>query len=114
MADSAEIYLGNNWHTLFSDELWYLIVLPSAVPFLEGRFQTDAPDRTGWPTWVSADYCIHRTTDAAICRLQLTRTPAAGERNRFASISDEIWNRCVEECEKLLVPPNQHTPDPLP
>lgn len=102
MADNIEICLGNNGHTLFSDEPWYLVIPPlPASPFLEGRFQTDAPDRTPWPTWTATEYCVLREDDKAICRFPLTPIPSTGEQNRFASIVDQIWNQCVRECEKL-------------
>ena len=103
MADNIEICLGSNSHTLYSDEVWYLVVPPKpAAPFLEARFQTDAPDRTGWPTWANSDNeNAFRIGETATWRLPLTRMPVAGEANRFASISDAIWSRCVLECVKL-------------
>src|SRR5262245_27719787 len=59
MAQDVETLLGNAWHTLYSDELWYLIVTPdSGEVRLEGRFQTDAPDRTGHPTWARTEFCV--------------------------------------------------------
>jgi hypothetical protein len=97
-----EILLGSNWHTLFSDELWYLIVPPApAHPYLEGRFQSNAPDRTGWPVWVTWDDCFSRTGEAALCRLALRGIPRPDEPRRFLTISDAIWQRAVEESVNL-------------
>ncbi len=104
MVSGTEIYLGNGQHTLYSDEQWYLVVPPgSAYPFLEGRFQTDAPERTGYPTWAQADneLCVSREGGMAVCRLPLKRLPRSGEPNRFASVPDAVWKRAVEECNKL-------------
>jgi hypothetical protein len=102
MADNTDIALGNNWHTLFSDELWFLVIPPRpAQPFLEGRFQTDAAERTGWPSWVGSDYCVFHEGEKATCRLPLSPLPTPGQSRRFAYISDAIWNRLVEECAKL-------------
>jgi hypothetical protein len=106
MAKSEEIHLGNNWHTLYSDEEWFLIVPPGpSEPFLEGRFQTDAPDRTGWPGWTATDFCVQRDDAEAICQLPLKRLPNLGDPNRFASITDAIWKRAIEECAKLATDP---------
>jgi hypothetical protein len=103
MSEKIEICLGNNGHTLFSDEVWYLVLPPEpAIPFLEARFQTDAPERTGWPTWINPDNDnVVRDGHTATWRLPLTPMPVAGEGNRFASISNAIWNQCVRECVKL-------------
>jgi hypothetical protein len=102
MAERNEIYLGNGQHTIFSDEQWYLIIPPdSAHPFLEGRFQSDAPDRTGYPAWTLTEFCVSCEGEVAICRLPLKRLPQPGEPNRFASVPDAIWKRAVEECAKL-------------
>ena len=103
MTDNLEICLGSNRHTLYSDEVGYLVVPPKpATPFLEARFQTDSSDRTGWPTRANSDNeIVVRDGETATWRLPLTRMPVAGESNRFASISDAIWNRCVLECVNL-------------
>src|SRR4051794_7512619 len=102
MAEGTEIRLGNGQHTLFSDEEWFLVVPQgSAPPFLEGRFQTDAPDRTGYPVWSWTEFCVSRGGDAAVCRFPLTPPPEPGEPNRFATVPDAIWKRAVEECVKL-------------
>jgi hypothetical protein len=101
MSDNTEFFLGNGQHTLYSDEEWYLIIPPgSANPFLEARFQTDAPERTGYPAWSSTESCVLHEGEIAICRLPLTRVPQPGEKNRFASVPDAIWSRAVEECAK--------------
>ena len=103
MSDNIEICLGSNRHTLYSDEACYLVVPPKpATPFLEVRFQTDSLDRTGWPKWANSDNeNVVRDGETATWRLPITRMQVAGETNRFASISDAIWNRCVVECVKL-------------
>lgn len=102
MSESNEIYLGSCGQTLYSDEKWFLIVPPRpAQPFLEGRFQTDAPDRTGFPVWTATEFCVLREGAVATCRLPLKSIPKPGDPNRFASIADAIWNRAAEECAKL-------------
>jgi hypothetical protein len=102
MVGCTEIYLGNGQHTLFSDELWYLVVVPgSAHPFLECRFQTDAPDRTGYPAWTQTESCVSCEGEVATSRLALRRIPQRGDPNRFASVPDAIWKRAVEECGKF-------------
>jgi hypothetical protein len=106
MVGDTELYLGNGHHTLFSDEQWYLVVLPgSAHPFLECRFQTDAPDRTGYPAWTQTEFCVSCEGEVATLRLPLRRTPQPGDPNRFASVPDAIWKRAVEECGKLRSDP---------
>jgi hypothetical protein len=101
MAGDSEIYLGNGQHTLFSDEQWYLVMLPgSAHLFLECRFQTDAPDRTGYPTWTETEFCVSREGEIATLRLPLRRIPQPGDPNRFASVPDAIWKRAIKECGK--------------
>jgi hypothetical protein len=101
MSGGSEIYLGNGRHTLFSDEQWYLVVLPgSACPFLECRFQTDAPDRTGYPAWTETEFCVLCEGETATLRLPLRRLPQLGDPNQFASVPDAIWKRAVEECGK--------------
>ncbi len=102
MADSTAIHLGNGWHTMYSDEEWFLIVPPSPDgPYLEGRFQTDAPDRTGYPAWTRTEFCVCLEGEVATCRLPLAPLPVPGTPNRFASVPDAIWKRVIEECAKL-------------
>lgn len=106
MTSSAEIYVGNGHHTLFSDEQWYLVVPPgSAHPFLECRFETDALDRAGYPAWTLTEFCVACEGGTATLRLPLGRIPQPGEQNRFASVPDAIWQRAVEECGKLRPEP---------
>jgi hypothetical protein len=97
-----EIELGGAGGTLYSGEVWFLVFHPeSAGPMLEGRFQTDAPDRTGFPTWVDSEQCVFRDGANATLRLPLKPLPSPGERNRFSCITDAIWKKLVEECAKL-------------
>jgi len=100
MADNTEIYLGNGQHTIYSDEQWYLVIAPgSAHPFLEGRFQTDAPDRTGYPAWTQTEFCISREGEVAVCRLPLARLPRAGEPNRFVRPGRRVAAGCGRMCQ---------------
>jgi putative acetyltransferase len=106
MTDGVEICLGNGQHTLFSHKQWYLVVLPGSTdPFLECRFQTDAPDRTGYPAWTQTEFCVLCEGDVATLRLPLRRLPQPGDPNRFASVPDASWKRAVEECAKLRSDP---------
>jgi hypothetical protein len=103
MAEATEIRLGNGQHTNFSDEEWYLVVPPGSThPFVEARFQSDAPDRTGYPKWALTEFCVKCEGGIALCQFPLKRLPHPGEPNRFATVPDGIWNRAVEECGKLM------------
>jgi hypothetical protein len=98
----AELFLGTGEHTLFSDDQWYLIIPPgSPHPFLECRFQTDAPDRTGYPTWTQTEFCVSHGDEVAVLRLPLPRIPGPGDPNRFSSVPDAIWKKTVDDCGKL-------------
>lgn len=102
MTFAREVYLGNAEHTLYSDEMWYLVIPgEDQSPFIEGRFQTDAPDRTGYPVWSHAAICIQCERETAVCRIQLETLPSAGSPNRFAMLPDTIWQRVVVECGRL-------------
>jgi hypothetical protein len=102
MPDNSDIHLGNYWHTNYSDEDWFLVIPPKpSAPFLEGRFQTDAPDRTGWPGWADPELCLFRNNEKAARRFPLDPLPMPGDRNRFSCISHAIWKRLTEECAKL-------------
>jgi hypothetical protein len=106
MAEGTEIRLGNGQHTIFSDEVWYLVVPPGSThPFVEARFQSDAPDRTGYPSWALTEFCVKCEGGIALCQFPLRRLPQPGEPNRFATVPDGIWNRAVEECGKLMPTP---------
>jgi hypothetical protein len=108
MAESTEIRLGNGQHTNYSDEEWYLVVLPGIPhPFIEARFQSDVPDRTGYPSWTLTEFCVKCEDGIALCRFPLARRPQPGEPNRFATVPDAIWNRAVEECAKRSSPPGK-------
>jgi hypothetical protein len=101
MTDPTELNLGNGQHTLFSDEEWYLVApRDSPHPFLKCRFQTDAPERTGYPTWAQTEFCVSCEGETATLRLPLRSIPRPGDPNRFASVPDAIWQRVVEEYAK--------------
>ena len=102
MIFAREVYLGNAEHTLYSDEKWYLVIPgEEQAPYIEGRFQTEAPDRTGYPTWSHAPCCIVCEKEAAVCRMPLETLPRPSSPNRFALVPDAIWQRVVVECERL-------------
>jgi hypothetical protein len=102
MPEMCEIGLGSTGRNNYSSEDWFLVFPPeSSGPMLEGRFQSDAPDRTGFPTWVDSEQCVFRDSANATLRLPLTPLPKPGDRNRFSCISDDVWDRLVKECAKL-------------
>jgi hypothetical protein len=102
MSETREIELGSTGRNNYSGEDWFLIFSPGqAEPIVEGRFQTDAPDRTGFPTWVDSEQCVFRGAANATLRLPLNPLPKPGDRNRFSCISDAMWQRIVNECVKL-------------
>ena len=103
MAQDAEIFLGNGWHTLYSDEPWYLIVTSSSSEIrLEGRFQSDAPQRTGKPTWAGTEFCISDAGEEAICRVPYDDAAHLLAATKLSFVPESIWSKAVEECRKLM------------
>lgn len=106
MADRKEIMLGSGWHTLYSDEVWYLIVAPhSGEVVLEARFQSDAPDRTGYPTWAATEFCVSKAGEEALCRVPYTSATEMLGAGRLPFVPEGIWGKLVEECRKLAPAP---------
>jgi hypothetical protein len=100
MADREEVVLGNGWHTIYSDEVWYLIVAPSDEVILEARFQSDAPDRTGYPTWAGTEFCVSKAGGEAVCRVPYARSAELLAAGRLSFVPESIWAKAVEECRK--------------
>jgi hypothetical protein len=101
MAEPREILLGNGWHTLFSDEVWYLVVSDSGEIALEARFDTDAPERSGWPNWLRTEFCVSNTSDFAVCRVPYGSPPELLAAVKLSFVPKEIWDKAVERCQEL-------------
>jgi hypothetical protein len=102
MADRKEIVLGNGWHTLYSDEVWYFVIAcDSDEVVLEARFQSDAPDRTGYPAWAGTEFCATKAGEEAICRVPYTNVAEFLAAGRLSFVPESIWAKAVEECRKL-------------
>jgi hypothetical protein len=101
MTEPREILLGNGWHTLFSDEVWYLVVLDSGELALEARFETDTPDRTGWPDWLRTEFCVSNTDGFAVCRVPYGSPPELLAATRLSFVPKAIWKKAVERCQEL-------------
>jgi hypothetical protein len=102
MGPTAKILLGNGWHTLFSDEPWYLTVIPdSGEIWLEARFQSDAPDRTGYPLWASTEFCVSKGDGQAICRVPYESAAHLLTAVRLSLVPEAIWAKALVECRKL-------------
>jgi hypothetical protein len=109
MAEGKETHLGNGCHTLFSDEEWFLIAVPgSGEIILEARFQTDAPDRTGFPNWARTEFCISKGDTEAVCRVPFTDAAELLEASRLSFIQEHIWGKATGICRTLIADP----PDP--
>ena len=104
MPDRREIVLGGGQHTLYSDEVWYLVkAADSGEVVVEARFQSDAPDRTGYPTWAWTELCVSRAGEEAVGRLhyagpaEFSRRPARRSYRRASGPgrprSAESWCR---------------------
>ena len=102
VAQHSEIPLGNSCHTIYSDEMWFLIFASdSGEVTLEARFQSDAPDRTGYPNWVSTEFCVSKARYEAVCRVPYTDAAQLLAASRLSYVPEAIWAKAVEECRKL-------------
>jgi hypothetical protein len=96
------MFLGTGWHTLFSDELWYLIVAPGGKEIiLEARFEAEAPDRTGFPNWARTEFCASKTKLEAVCRIRFDDAPELLAASRLSFVPEAIWKLATDECRKL-------------
>lgn len=101
MADRKEIVLGNGRHTLYSDEVWYFIIAPdSDEVVLEARFQSDVPDRTGYPAWAGTEFCVSKAGGEAVCRVPFANRAEFLAAGRLFFVPEGIWVKAVEECRK--------------
>ncbi len=115
MAECREMLLGNGWHTLYSDEVWYLMVSPnSGEIILEARFQSDAPDRTGYPNWARTEFCISKAGDHAVCRIPFAGAAELLAASRLSFVPEDIWRMAAEKCRTLMVDPDPSNPDAPP
>jgi hypothetical protein len=102
MPDRREVMLGNGQHTLYSDEVWYFVTAgDSGEVVLEVRFQSDAPGRTGYPTWAQTEMCVSQVDDEAIGRLHYGTPAEVLTARRPSFVPEAIWRRAVEECRGL-------------
>lgn len=103
MSQHKEILLGSGWHTLYSNEVWYLVTATdNSEIVLEARFQTDAPDRTGYPHWARTEFCTSKSDEQAVCRVPYSDAEHVLEASKLSFVPEEIWGKAVEECRKLI------------
>ena len=102
MAEPKAIPLGTGEHTLYSDEEWYFVVDPSTTEIiLEARFESDAPDRTGFPTWARTEFCISQAGEKAVCQIPYASAAELLAAARMSFIPEGIWRKAGAECRKL-------------
>src|SRR5690242_10672167 len=107
MPEHREVMLGGGQHTVYSDEAWYLVTAgEGGEVVLEVRFQSDAPDRTGWPTWAGTELCVSRAGEEAVGRLHYASPADLVAAARPSVVPEGVWARAADECRKL-VPPSQ-------
>jgi hypothetical protein len=112
MAEGKETRLGNGWHTLFSDEEWFLIIAPSSDEItLEARFETEAADRTGFPNWARTEFCTSKGNTEAACRVQFADAAELLAASRLSFIPENIWGKATEICRTLIEEPPAPSPD---
>jgi hypothetical protein len=105
MPDRRELMLGGGQHTLYSDEVWYLVTAAgSGEVVLEVRFQSDAPDRTGYPSWAGTELCVTRIGEEAVGRLHYAGPAELLAAARPSFVPEGIWAKATEECRKLVPP----------
>ncbi len=106
MPERRELLLPGGQHTLYSDEVWYLITgADSNEVVLECRFQSDAPSRTGFPTWISTELTISRDEYEAVGRLHYGNPADLLAARRPSFVPEIVWARATEECRKPKSPP---------
>ena len=102
MPKTNEIPLANAQHTVYSDEPWFLIVDPeSGSVQLEGRFQSDAPDRTGFPSWATTNFCVSKSKEEAVCRVSFASATELLAAERNSVVPETIWEKAVEHCRTI-------------
>ena len=104
MVDRREIMLGGGQHTLYSDEVGYLVMSDSGEVVVEARFQSDAPNRTGYPGWAATELCVSRSGEEAVGRLHYGGAAELLAAGRPSFVPQSIWDRAAEECRKLVPP----------
>ena len=102
MGEPIEIPLGNGWHTLYSDEPWFLVVAPGSKEIvLEARFESDAPERSGRPTWMQTEFCVSKSDHEAVFRAPYDDVAELLAASRLSFVPEHIWAKAIEECGKL-------------
>ncbi|WP_157369011.1 hypothetical protein [Zavarzinella formosa] len=102
MEQPGEILLGNGWHTLYSDEVWYLIVDPGPREItLEARFESDAPGRTGPPTWARTEFCVSKDEHKAVCRVPYNDAAHLLAASRISFVPEIIWAKALGICRRI-------------
>lgn len=97
---SMEILLGNAQHSIYSDELWYMLIVADEVT-LEARFQSDAPHRTGWPAWIHTEFCISKDEESAVCRVTYDNSAHLRSVSRLSFVPGDVWAKAVDVCQRL-------------
>jgi len=102
MEERKEILLGNGWHTLYSDEPWYLIVpAGSKEVVLEARFESDAPERSSRPNWIQTEFCVSKSDHEAVFRVSYAEAAELLAAARLSYVPEHIWTKATEECRKM-------------
>jgi hypothetical protein len=97
---------------MYSDEEWYLIVAPNSREIiLEARFESDAPDRTGFPNWARTEFCSSKGGAEAVCRIPFTDAAELLAASRLSFIPQNIWGKAAEKCQALMADPLAPNPD---
>ncbi|HEY1064466.1 MAG TPA: hypothetical protein VGE52_00090 [Pirellulales bacterium] len=103
MLRDVDALLGHGFlKTIFSDELWRLkATADSHEVRLEAEFQSDAPNRTGWPDWTNSEFCISRDAETAVCRIHYDDPASLLAANRPSFVPELVWEAALAECRRL-------------
>ena len=81
---------------MYSHEVWYLIAAAGFKEIiLEARFESDAPDRTGYPIWAPTEFCISKDGGEAVCRILFADAAELLAASRLSFIPETIWKKAA-------------------
>lgn len=101
MAQEKKVPLGGGGHTLYSDEVWHLAIGARGVA-LEASFQSDAPERTGYPAWAGTEFCVSRGEGEAACQVPYHDAAHLLAAPRPSFVPEAVWAQAVAECRKVV------------
>lgn len=103
MDPSARLFLGTGEKTLYSDERWDLVVIPgSGEVWLEARYDSEAPDRTGYPRWAHTEFCLSQGRGTATCRVPYDDAAHLLAAAKPSFVPEAIWAKALVECRKQV------------